>query len=139
MQQETLYKYFKTGLFIYLATIERNCPRVRCMRLIFHHRKLWTSTFSTSPKMKQIRTNNNIEFCLPIRKGEKIVGSIRGKGKAKIVKDPSIKNELFQLNPSFKKRWKSPADPAFTLLHLAISKYTFQNPEDGKFYEIEVE
>ncbi|MBD3190835.1 MAG: hypothetical protein GF308_09340 [Candidatus Heimdallarchaeota archaeon] len=139
MQQETLYKYFKTGLFIYLATIKRNCPRVRCMRLIFHNQKLWTCTFSSSPKMNQIRANNNIEFCLPIWNEKKIIGSIRGLGKANIVKDLAIKEKFFQLNPSFKKRWKAHTDPEFALLHLVISKFSFQNPEDGKFYEIRVE
>jgi uncharacterized pyridoxamine 5'-phosphate oxidase family protein len=120
------------GLFqhiqsIFLATVDEGKPRVRPVMLIHFDKKLWVSTGANSAKIKQIKANRNVEFCLLLEKGENH-GYIRGTGAADIVEDMETKKVLSGNIPFFEKYWKDFTDPGFALLQIHVQDIEYLAP-----------
>lgn len=136
IKYEEIRKYFTNMPLIHLATIDGDYPRVRMMALIEHNGKLWLASKSHWNKVEQIRINPNIEFTVPV-KSEQEIGCIRVTGKAKIVEDQNVKEELAKAVPWFDGYWESPEDPAFALISLTLLSIKFDNPFDRHKYSLE--
>jgi uncharacterized pyridoxamine 5'-phosphate oxidase family protein len=106
---------------VYLASIEGNEPRVRPVTLIFFNDEFWVATGSNDAKVNQIRDNENIEFCLPL-KGEKSTGYIRGSGRAEIVDSLAARKMIFENIGFIKYHWSEPTDPDYILLKIILTE-----------------
>ena len=112
---------------IFLATVDEGKPRVRPVTLIHFNEKLWVSTGANGAKIKQIRANGNVEFCLLLEKGEN-KGYIRGTGVADIVEDMETKKLLSENIPFFKQYWKDFTDPGYALLQIHVQDIEYLRP-----------
>ena len=130
MLKNEVWKHFKDVQSIYLATCDRNKARVRPVTLIYFNDKFWIATGANDAKIKQLKDNNNIEFCLMLEENEN-KGYIRGAGTANIVQDNGTKKLLADNIPFFKDVWKDSEDPDFALLEIAIQEIEYMKP--GKF------
>ncbi|KPK62979.1 hypothetical protein AMJ83_08840 [candidate division WOR_3 bacterium SM23_42] len=120
------------GLFrdtqpVFLATLDGSKPRVRPVTLIHFDMKLWVSTGANNAKIKQIKTNGNVEFCLLLEKGEN-KGYVRGTGVADIVEDMETKKLLSENIPFFTEYWKDFTDPEFALLQVHVQDIEYLRP-----------
>lgn len=65
--KKEIFGFFKLTQPVYLSTADGNKPRVRPVTLIWFEDKFWIATGSGDAKVKQIYSNGNMEFCLPIK------------------------------------------------------------------------
>jgi len=70
------WSHFQDYQTVLLATAEGGHPRVRPVTLINYDDKLWIATGANSAKVKEMRGNPNIEFCLQFQ-GEAGGGYVR--------------------------------------------------------------
>ena len=119
-----IFAYFKQTQPIYLATNDGNKPRVRPVTLIWFEEKFWIATGSSDAKVKQLYSNNNMEFCLPI-KDDKNMGYIRGAGIAEIVEDLAERTKIADNIDFIKHFWQDPSDPDFVLLHIYLHEIEY--------------
>jgi len=117
--RKEVWRRFKNVQNIFFATSEGKRPCVRPVTMVHFANKFWVATGSNDAKVKQIKNNKNIEFCLMFYKG-KNTGYIRGSGVANIVRDKKTKKRLANNIPYFKNYWKDAADPNFALLNIVI-------------------
>lgn len=107
---QEVWKSFSAEQHIFLASIEGDQPRVRPVTLIRLQNKLFVTTGSNDDKVKQIKQNPKIEFCLMLEREER-KGTIRAECEARIVENKDIKADVYN-NISFAKEfWESPEDP----------------------------
>ncbi|TKJ23594.1 MAG: hypothetical protein CEE43_02735 [Promethearchaeota archaeon Loki_b32] len=137
MKLEEVYEFMENLEIVSMATVEGNQPHVRIMALITHNNNYWCCTIASRPKMQQFKANDKFEFCSIIRKDESL-GSIRACGKAKIIEDFEVKEELSKVIPFFSGYWEDYSDPKFGLILLDIDKIEVQSPYDKKFYTFKI-
>jgi uncharacterized pyridoxamine 5'-phosphate oxidase family protein len=126
-----IFKKLKKMQVVYLATVDGKKPRVRPVSMIHCDRKLWITTYSGDAKVRQIRRNPNVEFCLLLKKGRHN-GTIRGGCRAHIIKSKAIKRNMAKAIPFFKLYWKSADEPSFCLLRLHPREFEYMAP--GQMY-----
>lgn len=129
--REEVWSYFEHTQNIFLATLEVNKPRVRPVTMIFYNGRFWVTTGANNAKVKQIKENSNIEFCLMLE-GDKYKGYIRGGGMVNIIEDIETKKMIADNTPFFKEYWKSADDPGFTLLEIVIKEVEYLKPGEFK-------
>lgn len=132
-----VWSYFQDMQHIFLATAERNQPRVRPVTLVHFNDRFWVTTGTNNAKIKQIRKNKNIEFCLLLTTGEH-TGYIRGAGEAIIVQDKETKELLADNTPFFKDFWVDADDPNYTLLEIIIENVEYLKPGEFKAENLSV-
>lgn len=125
--KKEVWGYFQKMQPVFLATCDMGQPRVRPVTLIHFNNKFWIGTGTDDAKIKQIKGNNKVEFCLFITQ-EKNSGYIRGISTANIVVDSEIKKQLSEQMPFFKEFWKNPDDPNYTLLEIVIKEIEYLKP-----------
>ena len=128
--KKKIWANFDEYRVVYFATVEGDKPRVRPLTVVFLDSKLWVLTGTKDAKTKQLRENKNVEMCLPIEKDEN-KGYIRFGGKAKIIHDQKIKEDISKKVDYFKNYWKSSDDPTFTLLEIEVEEIEYM--DQGKF------
>lgn len=131
--KKEVWSHFEHTQVVFLATTEGNKPRVRPVTLIYFNDKFWITTGTDSAKVKQIKENPNIEFCLLFKEGE-YNGYIRCGGLANIIEDSKIRKSVADNTPFFKEYWESVEDPSFTLLEIVIKEIEYIRPEE---FEVE--
>lgn len=122
-----VWAYFEKFQTVYFTTCDGNQPRVRPVSLIHFDDKFWVATGTQNAKVRQIRENNNIEFCMLLESGENS-GYIRGAGEAVTVKDKETKKLLADNMPFFKEFWKDADDPNYTLFELVVREIEYLRP-----------
>jgi uncharacterized pyridoxamine 5'-phosphate oxidase family protein len=122
-----VWSYFKNMQNVFLATSERDQPKVRPVTMLYFNDRLWVGTGTNDAKIKHIRQNRKIEFCMLV-KGENNTGYIRGTGIADIIEDPATRKLLADNMPYFKDFWKDPDDPRFTLLEILAQEIEYMEP-----------
>lgn len=135
MNKKRLDEFLRKAGTLDLATSDNGQPHVRCMAAVYHEKSLWCCTKTERKKVQELKQNNLIEICI-IVKGEQDLGSIRGSGKAVIITDPHLREELAERIPFFKAYWKTPQDLDFTLIKLEIDSFILHDPDDKQFYTI---
>ncbi|UCD04923.1 MAG: pyridoxamine 5'-phosphate oxidase family protein [candidate division WOR-3 bacterium] len=125
--KKEVWSQFKDMQVIYLATAEGDLPRVRPVTLIHFDKKMWVTTGSGDNKIRQIKENDNIEFCMPVVAGEN-TGYVRCIGKAEIVKDKETRILIADNTPFFKQFWKDTNDPTYALLHIRPRDIEYLKP-----------
>jgi len=125
--KKEVWNHFKDTQNIFLGTCEGNKPRVRPVTLIHFNDKFWVMTGTSNAKVKQIKDNKNVEFCLIFKEGE-YNGYIRGGGEANIVQDKKTKKLVADNVSFFKEYWKSVDDPNYTLLEIVMKEIEYLKP-----------
>ncbi|MBE0431914.1 pyridoxamine 5'-phosphate oxidase family protein [candidate division WOR-3 bacterium] len=119
--------HFNGLQIIHLATMDGSIPRVRPVTLIHFDKKMWVMTGSRDAKIRQIKKNQNVEFCLLLKAGEHS-GYVRCAGQAEIVKDAATRKSLADSTPFFKEFWKTADDPGYTLLRMHAREIEYVKP-----------
>ena len=132
-----IWRRFKDYPHIFLATQENDQPRVRPVTLVNFDQKLWILTGTDSAKVKQIRENPKIEFCLSFEEGEHH-GYIRAAGFAKIISDRETKAKVARHCDFFGEHWVSPDDPNYTLLELKLEDIEYLKPNENMVREFKL-
>lgn len=122
-----VWKNFSGEPYVFLATADRNQPRVRPVTLIYLHDKLFVATGSNDAKIKQIRQNPKTEFCLLLEKDER-QGTIRAECVAKIVEDKDVKADVYNSISFAKEFWGSPMDPNYAVIRLEPIGFEYMKP-----------
>jgi len=126
--KEEVWKYFKDFEDIYLTTCEGGQPRIRPVTLVHLDERFWVLTGTDNAKVRQIRKNPKVEFCLPIQKKDRR-GYVRAAGLAKITQDRALKSKVAKHCDFFREYWKGPNDPNYTLLEILIHEIEYVRPE----------
>lgn len=129
--EKEVFSCFKNTQPVFLATCDRGQPRVRPVTLIYYNDRFWISTGTSDAKIKQIKENKKVEFCLFLKE-DKVSGYIRGTSEAIIVEDSETKKLLADNIPFFKEFWKNPDDPNYTLLEIVIKEIEYLKPGSFK-------
>lgn len=128
--KKEVWSQFEHTQNVFLATASEKKPRVRPVTLIYSSDRFWVTTGTNSAKIKQIKENQNIEFCLPFKEGE-YNGYIRGRGLANTIEDSETKKMIAESTSFFKNYWKSADDPNYALLEIVIKEIEYLKP--GEF------
>jgi general stress protein 26 len=121
---------------VFLATAEDDQPRARPVTLVENGGELYVLTGSADAKVAQIKRNERVEVVRLIR-FEDGGGYVRFSGLAKIVTDQATRSRLADATSFFTNYFKSPNDPAFTLVHIIPKKIEYMKP--GQMYPDPVE
>jgi len=121
--------YLEPENHVYLATVDGCLPRVRTITMMHWRGGLYFATDAESDKVRQMEANPNVEFLLPLRRGEN-TGYLRAQCTASRVTDPSLKEELFEAYAFMGKLWEGPHDPRLTIMHLTPSSLDYLRPGD---------
>lgn len=99
----------------YMATVDGAQPRVRPMACnLTPDNLLWMSTFTRSPKMKQLAKNPRVELCF----SDPAWQQLRIAGRVKVVTAAASKAAFFKKNPDLKQYFTGADDPNFVMLEL---------------------
>lgn len=125
--KDKVWGHFKDMQAVFLATTDGDQPKVRPVTLICFDNRLWIGTGTQSAKIKQIKKDKKVEFCLFLKE-DKVNGYIRGTGDAIIVQDNDTRKLLSDNMSYFKNFWKGPDDPNYTLLEIVIKEIEYLKP-----------
>lgn len=125
--KKEIWKWLKDMQVIYLATMHGKKPQVRPVTVIRFKNRFWLMTGTRDAKVKQIKKNAFVQFCLPIARG-KHHGSIRVDCRARIVKDKKTRHLLAKNVYFFRYYWKTPDEPTYTLIELVMKQIEYMKP-----------
>lgn len=125
-----IWKRFKDYPHVFLATQEDDQPRIRPLTLVNFDQRLWILTGTRSAKVRQLRENPKIEFCLLFKEGEHH-GYIRAAGSAEITSDRETKVKVAKHCDFFDEHWESLDDPNYTLLELKLEEIEYLRPKES--------
>lgn len=129
--KKEVWAHFKDLQPVHLATIDGSTPRVRPVTLIHFDEKMWVTTGSGDAKIRQLKENDNIEFCLLLGIGENS-GYVRCTGSAEIVSDAATRKLVAENTPFFKTFWKDTNDPGYALLRIHAKDIEYLRPGEFK-------
>ena len=134
MSKAAVKKIIKSANGIgYMATIDGKSPRVRPMAVsVSKDGMLLTSTFTRSPKMKQIGKNSRVEICFC----DEGMQQVRLSGSVKVVKDEKKKASFFKKTPDLKHYFESADDPNYTLLEVKLDKVLLMKAGTMSYSEV---
>lgn len=115
--KQEAWSHFEGYQHVMLATAVGSQPRVRPVTLINFDKTFWVGTGTNSAKVKQIRHNADIEFCLQFEQDSQN-GYVRVAGVANIVTDKKTKARLAAHIDSFNDHWEGVDDPTYTLIQI---------------------
>jgi len=113
---------------IFLATVEGDYPRVRPVTLVYFEKRFWITTGTKSAKVKQIKNNPKVEFCL-LFKEKDMDCCLRVAGLAKIIRDRETKAKIARHCDFFSKHWQDIDDPDYTLLEMCPTEIEYVTPK----------
>ncbi|MFH1821526.1 MAG: pyridoxamine 5'-phosphate oxidase family protein [Methanobacteriota archaeon] len=135
--KKEIWDHFRSYAIIQLATVDGDKPRVRPVTLLYLDSRFLVFTTTGDAKVKQLRKNSKIEFCLPFKRGTK-TGYIRAFGVAKFIMDQETREKMARRCRFFKDSWKGVDDPNFTLLELVVKEIEYQRPGEYSVYEYKI-
>lgn len=122
-----VWSHFKDMQVVFLATEEGGQPKVRPVTLLHFDEKMWVTTGASDNKIRQIRANPKIEFCLLLKAGENS-GYVRCVAEAEIVSDAATRALVADRAPFFKEFWKTADDPGYALLRIHPKELEYVRP-----------
>ena len=129
--REEIESWLEGDNLIYLATGERDQPRVRPVSLIRSTDGYYVITGArggqNAGKVKQIEANPRVEYYL-----------IRGECDASIVEDPSVKARLHGEVVWAKSYFDTPSHPDYVLLKLVHRAYSYRKPGEFEIKRLEL-
>jgi uncharacterized pyridoxamine 5'-phosphate oxidase family protein len=133
-----IYSYYKDQQIVYLATSEKFQPRVRPVTLIHMNGRFFVITGArggaSAGKILQIKENPRIEYYLTLEGEDSNTGFIRGEGEARIVEDPILRAEVYDMVNWAKEYFSTVDHPDYYLLEIKHTSFNYRNPGE---YEIQ--
>ena len=129
LQQEIL-SWIKQNQYVYLATADKNKPRVRPVVLFLYDDRYFVATFSGDSKVNQITNNKYVEVCIPLHE-DGHTGYIRLSGIATIVHNASLKAEALERCFFFDEYFSGWDDPDYTLIELDFDYAEYLRPAEN--------
>ncbi len=136
--KKEVWSHFKNMQVVFLATLDHEQPRVRPVTMLHFNKKLWVGTSTGCAKVKQVKRNKKVEFCLYIDQSEQKVGYIRGQCDVNIIEDKETRKQLADQMPYFKQFWQGYDDPEYTLLQFSLKEIEYIKPGTFKVEKISV-
>ena len=104
----------KAAIWCAVATGGSDGPRVRMVHPTFEGRLLWFATFTTSPKIRQIREDPRVDLQFQVAPPEFVHLMVRGR--AEIVEDEAEKRRVWDvIDYDLSQFWADgPGDPNYT-------------------------
>lgn len=125
-----IWRHFKDYQHVFLGTAENDQPRVRPVTLVNFDGRFYFLTGTDSAKVRQIRENPKIEFCLLFEEGGHH-GYIRATGYAETIRDRETRVKVAKHCDFFCEHWKSPDDLDYTLLELKLDEVEYLRPSES--------
>src|SRR4030042_759180 len=125
--KKEIWRWFKKFQIIYLATTWGKKPQLRPVVMIYFKNKFWVMTGTNNAKVKQLKKNRNVQYCLTVMKGVN-QGYIRSDCIARIVKDRKTKYMLASNVSFFKHYWKNADEISYTLIELKHRQIEYERP-----------
>ena len=141
MKIDDIHSYLRQVKHVNLATVEENKPRVRTMNFVEHNKQYWMVSYGKDAKVHQIQENPEFEFCVTISEivnDRESFGSIRVRGRAKIIDDLSIKEEIKTSVWFFDRFFTGVEDTNYVPIQLDFSKIISQCPKDKQYYQFDM-
>jgi general stress protein 26 len=132
---EKVLGHFKDFQHVFLATADGKQPKVRPVTLIYLDKKFWITTGTQDAKVKQIRENPRVEFCLYFREGD-IGVYVRVSGIANIIDDQNAKERIANHIDFFSEHWDSFDDPNYTLLEIVPKEIEYLRGDEVRSYNL---
>ena len=103
------------------------------MALIYHMDTCWFVSIAGRRKIKEIETNDNIEFAINPQDREDL-STIRGTGRAVLIDDQELRQDLANVIPWFDEYWESAEDSNFFLYKIDLEQVSVQIPVKRDIY-----
>jgi len=128
--QQEIMAWLTQNQNVYLATCDKQHPRVRPMVLFISEERYFFATFSGDAKVAQIQNNKFVEVCIPLTE-DGHTGYIRLSGIAKIVKDAALKAEASERCFFFDQFFSGYDDPDYTLIEFEPDYAEYLRPGEN--------
>lgn len=116
---EDVWKKLDEPQLVLLATSKNDQPRLRPVTLINLRRRLFVHSFKETAKVRQIKVNPKVEFCLFLGESAPVDERyVRVRCDAQVVDDNEIKAEIHNQIDFVKQYHQSPDDPDYVLIEL---------------------
>ena len=113
--QQEIMAWIRQNQYVYLATCDKQQPRVRPVVLFTVEDRYFFATFTGDSKVAQIQNNKLVEACVPLEE-DGHTGYIRLKGRASIVNNAALKAEASERCYFFDEYFSGYDDPDYTLI-----------------------
>ena len=121
---EIFWKRLGDPRVIFLATSDKNQPKIRPVTLIGFERRLFVHSYKETAKIKQMKKNPRVEFCLFMGKSAPLDKRYaRVRCSAQVIDDKEIKAKLLEQIDFIKYYNQSPDDPDYFLIELQPLKW----------------
>lgn len=134
MEIAEIHSYLQKLQHVNLATIEDGEPRVRPMNFVAHEKDYWLVSYGKDAKIHQLMDNPAFEICATISH-EDSLGSIRARGRAKIIENLEEKQKIQPHVWFFDRFFSGIDDTNFVPIALTFNQIVSQNPKDKRFYK----
>jgi len=94
MSEKELDEFLKNGRMLKIASIRDNKPHVTPIWYVYQNGKFYISTSSKTRKVKNLKKNKNVAFCLDVGEAFADVKAVVGSGTAQIVTDTKLASEV---------------------------------------------
>ena len=94
MSEKELDEFLKNGRMLKIASIRDNKPHVTPIWYVYQNGKFYISTSSKTRKVKNLKKNKNVAFCLDVGEAFADVKAVVGSGTAQIVTDPKLASDV---------------------------------------------
>lgn len=123
-----ILKFITDAKRFYIATIERNKPKVRPFAFVMEHKgKICFTTSNQKDVYKQLVSNPYFEICTMSENGQ----WIRLKGKAVLDPGMEAKSKAFEVAPGFTQIYQYPQNPIFALFYIEEGEATIYSFTDA--------
>lgn len=112
---QEMMAWIRQNQYVYLATSDKNQPRVRPIVLYTYDDRYFFTTFSGDSKIGQISANKLVEVCIPLSEDGQN-GYLRLCGTARIITNSSLKAEAAEHCYFFDQFFSGYDDPDYTLI-----------------------
>jgi uncharacterized pyridoxamine 5'-phosphate oxidase family protein len=121
---EIFWRRLSDPRVVFLATSDRNQPRIRPVTLIGFESRLFVHSYKETAKIKQMKKNPKVEFCMFMGKSapsDKMYARVRCN--AKVIDEKEIKEKLLEQIDFIKSYNQSSDDPDYFLIELHPLKW----------------
>jgi len=131
-----LWEIVEESEIVLLITDGEEYPRMRPMTVIAYEEdgSIWFATSKSSRKVEEIGRNPRASACFLNLEGG---AHAQVFGKAEIVDDPDLKNELWE--EEWSEYWEGPTDPDYALLALRGARAEYYLLDEDELWVVEFE
>ena len=132
---EALRRFQDSAKVAFLATVEGDQPRVRPVSPVaVEGNTIWVAAFRSSPKMKQLAANPNVEVCYMDAEHR----HLRARGTTRVCADAAVKTRLWNAYPLMKGYFATADDPEYALIEITVRQGDVMESMDLAYQHLQV-